>query len=103
MLLACGCIACLGAHVITELGESKAEVAKMQAREYVGAFERWRTAHAGATRPPSIDELNAYTNFDLSRDPWGSHYVIACDGRDAVVMSPGPDERLGTADDITSY
>jgi len=102
--LTIGCVASvayIGTRVMECFGESKTEVARMQAKEAVGAFERWRAHHAGC--PRSVDDLRDYTNFDIREDLWGNRYIIVCDLRDAVVLSAGSDGRLGTADDITSY
>jgi hypothetical protein len=94
-------VAYVGTRVMECFGESKKDVARMLAKESVGAFERWRAHHAGC--PRSVADLADYTNFDIRHDPWGGRYIIVCDLRDAVVLSAGSDGRLGTADDITSY
>ncbi len=93
----------VGTQVMHELGNSKADVARMKAKETADAFHRWRARHPDAPCPRSPDDLGDYSNFDIRHDPWGNRYVIACDERDAIVISPGPDGRLGTADDIFSY
>jgi hypothetical protein len=33
-------------------------------------------------------------------DPWGSDFTIECNGPDVNARSPGPDRKLGTADDV---
>jgi hypothetical protein len=34
------------------------------------------------------------------QDAWGQPWTIECDDRDATITSRGPDQRLGTEDDI---
>jgi hypothetical protein len=102
--LTIGCVvsvAYVGTRVMECFGESKAEVARMLAKEAARATERWRAHHGSC--PHSLDDLRDYTNFDVREDPWGNQYIVVCDLRDAVVLSAGRDGRLGTADDITSY
>ncbi|WP_243439915.1 hypothetical protein [Fundidesulfovibrio soli] len=65
--------------------------------------QAWKTASGqlflGAVPPPGNADA---APSEVQSDPWGSPYVLAVDpqGRGRVV-SPGPDGRLGTLDDIS--
>jgi general secretion pathway protein G len=72
------------------------------AREIRNAAGRWRATHGGDTCP-SISQLVADKEIDSASktdDPWGSPYKINCLEDDVQVVSPGPDKRENTADDI---
>jgi hypothetical protein len=55
-------------------------------------------------RPPQPHELPAYlTRHDIAPgglDPWGTPYHIAEEPDSIALISAGPDQRLGTADDL---
>jgi hypothetical protein len=58
--------------------------------------------HPGAGCP-TVDTLvreRVVSSRTQTRDPWDSKFSIACEGEDVTVVSPGPDRRLGTSDDI---
>ena len=65
--------------------------------------QAWKAASerifTGAVPPPGNADA---APSEVQRDPWGSPYVLTIDaqGRGRVV-SPGPDGRLGTPDDIS--
>ncbi|MGE0784047.1 MAG: type II secretion system protein GspG [Sandaracinaceae bacterium] len=52
---------------------------------------------------PSIPDLIEGGYLDRSKrcvDAWDNAFLILCPGDDVIVVSAGPDERLGTEDDI---
>ena len=60
---------------------------------------------ANDDRCPTTDDLIKikFVNEKVqTSDPWGGAYSIACNGKDPVVTSPGPDGKLNTADDIVA-
>jgi len=84
--------------------ESKADIARATAKKYAfEAYPSWRLAHADTACPRSLEELNDYMNNKDTKDPWGGSYVMGCGEKNLVVMSPGEDGLLGTADDIRSW
>lgn len=50
------------------------------------------------TREPGKSSLRAET---AGIDPWGTPYQVECDHDQVRVFSMGPDQRVGTADDIS--
>jgi serine/threonine-protein kinase len=73
---------------------------KTDIRELLAAFSKWAVAHAGAPCPTSAD-LGGHD------DPWGHAYQLTCTDQPADqvagVISPGPDGKSGTDDDVTSW
>lgn len=57
--------------------------------------------------PPANNWKGPYLKKALPRDPWGSDYAYVCPGKENAdsydIVSPGPDAKLGTDDDITNY
>jgi hypothetical protein len=52
---------------------------------------------------PTVDDLKASKDLDPtfnSKDPFGSPYTIQCGGDDITVVSAGPDQKLGSVDDV---
>jgi general secretion pathway protein G len=62
--------------------------------------------HALVVRPAALPAWRSYIPALPAADPWGSPYYYAPDppgsaGRSGYLLaSPGPDRRLGTADDL---
>ena len=53
---------------------------------------------------PSIEDLlekQIMSSSTTRTDPWGNPFAIECDGVEPTVTSAGPDEQMGTEDDIT--
>jgi hypothetical protein len=69
------------------------------------AYIEWESAHPDRPCPPSLSALTEFMNSKDIRDPWGRNYVMACGehGLGLFVVSPGPDGKLGTVDDIRSW
>jgi hypothetical protein len=79
---------------------SPAELARPAISKTATAFVGWAKSHAGEPCP-SHGELGSNT------DPWGHAFVITCTDQPAAqrigITSPGPDGKLGTDDDISSW
>lgn len=69
-----------------------------------GAVKIWRATENDAAGCPSVPTLIADGLLDRGKsaktDAWGQPWVIKCDDSDATIVSTGPDQRLGTEDDI---
>jgi hypothetical protein len=87
---------------LPRLGGSRIEQARTDAQSLRGATEMYLAQHPGAGCP-TVDTLvreRVVSSRTQTRDPWDSKFSIACEGEDVTVVSPGPDRRLGTSDDI---
>ena len=52
---------------------------------------------------PSVEDLlekRIMSSSTTRTDPWGNPFSIECDGSEPKVTSAGPDEQIGTEDDI---
>jgi hypothetical protein len=79
-----------------EVGATKTSLRCIQT-----ATEIYVNVHPGTC--PTVDALRSEKILDSGFsewDPWGSQFVIACNGDEFTVTSPGPDGKLGTDDDI---
>lgn len=88
--------------VLPKFRESQIKTTETNAREIRNAIQRWRGLKGGS-ECPTISQLVQDKEIDSASktdDAWGSPYKIQCTDDDVVVMSPGPDKKDGTADDI---
>jgi prepilin-type N-terminal cleavage/methylation domain-containing protein len=69
-----------------------------------GAVKMWRSLENDSATCPSVPTLIADGVLDRGKsakqDAWGQPWTIECDDRDATITSRGPDQQLGTEDDI---
>lgn len=53
--------------------------------------------------PSGLSDLqDAGFKIRTMADPWGEHYDLRCDSGAIEVVSPGPDRKMGTDDDVSS-
>ena len=88
--------------VIPLFVDHQKKLAKQSASSLRLLVNAWRFNHLGEDCP-DFARLRADKIVDRessARDPWGSAYMISCAEDDVTVVSPGPDRKLGTEDDI---
>ncbi len=88
--------------VLPKFRESQIKTTETNAREIRNAIQRWRGLKGGS-ECPTISQLVQDKEIDSASktdDAWGAPYKIQCTDDDVIVMSPGPDKKDGTADDI---
>ena len=86
------------------------DVAVRDVQRYANeAYPMWARNQPDKACPASLSELNDELGRMGTLDPWGNPYKMMC-GADLppgahgiAVMSPGPDGKEGTADDIKSW
>ena len=80
---------------------SSVKAAKISAQDLQSIADGWREDHPNECPTPRRlkDEKQMSAGSSLN-DPWGSPWKIVCSGLDTTVISFGPDEKEGTADDI---
>jgi general secretion pathway protein G len=106
----------IGPKVMEMFSESKDETAKMAVRKLASEGATHYTRHNPSKAcPDNVEQLGQ--EIDMKPDPkskklldaWGSPYVMFCGAnlppgaRGIAVMSLGPDQKQGTADDIRSW
>ena len=86
-----------GANPLGAFGEAKRKTACVEAQMLLHASEMFQVMEGRA--PKDVGELKAKGTIPEARDdPWGNAYAI--DGAGPKVTSAGPDETMGTEDDI---
>ena len=86
----------------------KAQLASLLVHAYVDeAYPRWQAQHPGQPCPATLVEVAKYFNNDIDVpvlvDPWGHTLGMICDKDGFKVLSPGPDGKSGTDDDVRSW
>jgi general secretion pathway protein G len=89
--------------------DAKRRTALEQARQLAIAYERWSLDHQDPC-PASVADLGKYVGKTFeAKDPWGSEYTMVCGDQSPPeaggfgVLSPGPDRRAGSDDDVKSW
>src|SRR5262249_4445686 len=100
----------VGPAVMKRFGESKEKIAKATVQKYVyEAYPQWSSAHPDKACPEKLEDLNEYMNNKDAADPWGGKFKVLCGpnlpagAKGLAVMSPGPDGKEGTEDDVKSW
>ena len=100
----------IGPRVMAMFGESKTELAKIEARKLaMEAYPQWSIANPSKSCPADLSELSKYMNKKEINDPWGKPYVMMCGDKAPAgvkgmgVMSMGEDGKANTGDDIKSW
>jgi hypothetical protein len=92
--------------------DDKDDIAKATLTAKKIAFEgypTWSVQHPEKACPDRIDDLLSFSNLTDAKDPWGGSFSIKCGpdlpkgAKGLAAMSPGPDGKDGTADDIKSW
>jgi general secretion pathway protein G len=89
--------------VFPKFKEAQIKTTETNAREIRNAAQRWRGLNGGSECPTVAQLVQAHEIDSASKtdDSWGVPYKVMCTEEDVVVMSPGPDKKEGTADDIS--
>jgi hypothetical protein len=71
------------------------------AEPFVRALSHWQQAHPNECPTMGLLESAGYVEVGTNRDDaWGSSFRVACDDDQLRIVSPGPDNKLGTKDDV---
>ncbi len=101
----------VGPRVMKLFAESKVDIAKMTVQDFTyKAFPLWQRSHSDKGCPDRLEDISEYMDKKDTKDPWGNPYKMLC-GQNLpagvkggmAVMSPGPDGKEGTEDDIRSW
>ncbi|PRP96925.1 putative type II secretion system protein G precursor [Enhygromyxa salina] len=86
------------------LARAKYETAAKDIASWSESVEMYRLYRGECPKSPQ-DLLAAGIIKRISKDPWGSDYVLTCPGEHAEfdISSPGQDRELGTVDDANSW
>ena len=109
----------IGGNLFSALDEGKKDSARIQMKNFAGVLGQYRrhcnsypTSEQGldalVSKPSGGRECKRYQpggylqDGTLPLDPWDGEYVYESDGRKFTIISAGPDQTLGTEDDISS-
>ncbi|HWL85363.1 MAG TPA: prepilin-type N-terminal cleavage/methylation domain-containing protein [Polyangiaceae bacterium] len=86
---------------IPKFKQAQIQTTHQSAQQLRQAAEMWRTTNASEC--PTVERLKQEKQLEATSkltDAWDSQFKIICDDDDTTVMSPGPDKKEGTPDDI---
>jgi general secretion pathway protein G len=89
-----------GFAIIPQLNKAKVKQTITDAKAVASAAELYLSEHDDC---PTVDKLVEERILDKkkkTKDAWENDYTIECDEDGATVRSGGPDEQMGTEDDI---
>jgi len=89
-----------GFAIVPQITKARIKQSSADAKAVSAGAELWLTEHDEC---PSIDELLGEKILDKNKntkDAWGNAFTIECNEDGATVRSAGPDEQMGTEDDI---
>jgi hypothetical protein len=90
----------------TKLQQAGARTPRVDADMLLEAVRAWRFDH-GPNACPSPVELRDAALVDLGEplptDPWKNQYVIECEAESVRILSPGPDRKANTPDDLVMH
>jgi hypothetical protein len=90
-----------------EFQRAKVETAKIDLGKLAfEAYGQWLGQNPSKQCPAALSELTPYLERPDLSDPWGNPYEMRCDPGakhvSLLVLSAGPDGKLGTDDDLDS-
>jgi len=94
--------AAISIGVIGAQRRANVQAAKTACNTARQATMQWKAVHPSEDCP-AIEQLKAEKDLDTGfnlKDPWGMPYKLSCDSDEITCVSPGPDRKLGTDDDI---
>lgn len=92
----------VAAYALPRFRDAQRTQAKTGARVIRTAIQQWQAVN-NETTCPTISQLVQEKHLDpgqSTNDPWGQPYTLNCPGDEVTVISPGPDKKKGTKDDI---
>ena len=89
-----------GFAIVPQITKARIKQSSADAKAVAAGAEMFLTEHDNC---PTIDELLSEKILDKNKntkDAWGNSFTIECNEDGATVRSAGPDEQMGTEDDI---
>ena len=89
-----------GFALIPQFTKAKVKQTSADAKTIASAAEMYMSENDDC---PSVDQLVSSKTLKQTantKDAWGNDYAVECNEDGAVVRSSGPDEQMGTDDDI---
>jgi len=89
-----------GFAIVPQITKARIKQSSADAKAVAAAAEMYMTENEGC---PTVEQLVSEKILDKDKnvkDAWGNEFTIECDEDGATVRSAGPDEQMGSEDDI---
>jgi general secretion pathway protein G len=86
--------------IIPQMKKAKVNQTQQDAKKISSAAELYMADHDDCPSVEKLVEEKILSKKSATKDAWDNEYTIECDDDGAVVKSAGPDEQMGTEDDI---
>jgi general secretion pathway protein G len=93
----------VAAFALPKFRDAQKTQAETGARVMRTAIQQWQAGNSESTCP-TVSQLVQEKHIDSAQstnDPWGQSYTFLCADDEVTVISPGPDKKKGTKDDIS--
>jgi len=104
LILAFGLLAVIGTTTILVTRPSLASAehaSEKQAATLIAALSKWQADHPSGCPTLGLLQSQGYLDADTPReDAWGGSFRVACADAELTLLSPGPDAKLDTSDDL---
>jgi general secretion pathway protein G len=89
-----------GFAIIPQLNKAKVKQTSTDAKAVASAAELYMAEHDDCPNVDQLVEDKILAKDKNVKDAWGNDFSIDCDADGATVRSAGPDEQMGSEDDI---
>jgi general secretion pathway protein G len=89
-----------GFAIIPQLNKAKVKQTSTDAKAIASAAEMYMAEHDECPNTEQLVQDKILAKDKNTKDAWGNDFSIDCDEDGATVKSAGPDEQMGSEDDI---
>jgi general secretion pathway protein G len=89
-----------GFAIVPQLTKAKIKQSSADAKAIASASELYLTEHDDCPTMEQLLSEKILAKNKNTKDGWGNEFTIECNEDGATVRSAGPDEQMGTEDDI---
>lgn len=89
-----------GFAIIPQLNKAKVKQTSTDAKAIASAAELYMAEHDECPSTEQLVQEKILAKDKNTKDAWGNDFSIDCDEDGATVKSAGPDEQMGSEDDI---
>jgi len=89
-----------GFAIIPQLNKAKVKQTSTDAKAIASAAEMYMAEHDECPTTEQLVQDKILAKDKNTKDAWGNDFSIDCDEDGATVKSAGPDEQMGSEDDI---
>jgi len=86
--------------ILPRLKDARVKATQQDAKKIGSAAEMYMSEHDDCPTVEKLVEAKIMSKKSRTLDAWDNEYTIECDEDGAIVRSGGPDEQMGTEDDI---